>query len=108
MPTRNAAAVLAGRTGAFAHGGRATSVPRWPGAPFMMAGPPPIERIMDGAAAITASANAAAAAERTTLVLGKAMRQERDQAAALVQLLDQPQAPPPVRDGVGRHVNYRA
>ncbi len=68
----------------------------------------PIIPVMDGVAAFTASANAAAAAERTTLVLGKVMRQARDQAAALVQLLEQPQAPPPVRNGVGVHVNYRA
>lgn len=53
-----------------------------------------------------ASTAATAAADRTTLVLGTAMRQAREQAAALVQLIQPP--PAPSADGVGRHVSYRA
>lgn len=61
---------------------------------------------MDGLATIMASSAATAAADRTTLVLGTAMRQAREQAAALVQLIQSP--PAPSADGVGRHVSYRA
>lgn len=46
------------------------------------------------------------AAERMVLALGAAMRQAREQAAALVQLVAQAPAPP--RDGTGRIVSYRA
>ena len=43
-------------------------------------------------------------AERMVLALGTAMRQAREQATALLQLVEQV----PTSDGKGRHVNYRA
>ncbi len=47
----------------------------------------------------------AQAADRTIAVLGKAMREARAQAAALLSLVEQVPAP---ADGKGTHVNYRA
>ena len=61
---------------------------------------------MEGLAGIVAAREAATAADRTTLALGRAMREARTQAAALVALVQE--APLPQADAIGRHVNYRA
>jgi hypothetical protein len=60
---------------------------------------------MDGIGPISPRSDPAA--ERMVLALGTAMRQAREQAAALVQLVADTPAPPP-REGTGRIISTRA